>query len=147
MKLVRIEHSRCNEYDGTEYMLAPDDWNEYTLEELIEETVNELIADAKAVKDPPFGEPRPFQPDYDKHPDLKVSQVQALHATQKEEYKVWREENNHLERSFEERLTEKGFIPIWHQDADTIKVKTYWGHNHGLTLNYKHFKGFSEEED
>lgn len=138
MRLVKIEHSRCNEYDGTEYVLAPDHWNEKYLHETIHGVVRDMIEDAKRVKNPPFGAPG-WHPPFDDHPDKTVAEVKALHETAKHTYSEWKKGNEHLSRSFKDRLVERGFTRLESDEADSIKVKTYWAHNHGLELNYEHF--------
>jgi hypothetical protein len=135
--LVRIEHSRCDEYDGTEYVLAPAGWDEARIHAEINTVEQEMIADAQALKEPPFGEP-PFHPPYEKHPQLTVREVQEQHTKLKADYKAWRDENKQMTRSFADRLRDRGFIGLWEDEAEVLEHDCYWGHRHGLDLNYKH---------
>lgn len=137
-RLVRITHDRCSEYDGTEYVLAPGHWSEERVDEIIHFVREEMIRDAKIVKESPLA-PR-YQPPYAEHPGLTVAEVQKLHEEQKVAFKQWKEENDHLTRSLQARLAERGFIQL-HEAGEkegTIKASIYWGHNHGLHLNYAH---------
>jgi hypothetical protein len=67
-----------------------------------------------------------------------VRQVEEEHQAQRERYKQWKEENKRLTRSFAERLRERGFTGLWESSNDAVVVTAFWGHNHGLELNYEH---------
>lgn len=136
-RLVRVEHSRCGEYDGTEYVLAPIEWDGEKIDGEVSAVVKEMIADAKLVKDAPLTPPH--HPPYADHPDKTVAEIQAAHEERKIAYKQWLEENRHLTRSFQERLREHGFVRLWDDEPATGRhdASTYWGHSHGLKLNYE----------
>lgn len=136
MQLVKIEHNRCGEYDGTEYILAPDEWKQDRIAETIRSVVKELIHDAKLVKESPLNPG--FHPVFVGNPDKTVREIQTDFENRRQKYQNWVEENKHLTRSFEERLREKGFVSLWEKSADVLKISTYWDHNHGLDLNYVH---------
>lgn len=136
MKLVKITHERCDEYDGIEYVLAPDGWWHDKVRDLVNNVIKEMLDDARQIKESPC---KPsFNPVYQDYPDMTVREVQTLHAAQTEQYNAWLEKNKLLTRSFEERLCDKGFISLSDKNADLVSVKAYWGHNHGLDLNYVH---------
>jgi hypothetical protein len=137
-RLVRVQHDRCGEYDGTEYVLAPIDWDAERVRAEIRVVVEETIADAKAIKEAPLNPPH--HPPYAEHPDKTVAAVQALHAAQRAAFSEWNKKNLHLSRSFVERMRERGFVALWDDEAETgaYTAGAYWGHNHGLKLNYQH---------
>jgi hypothetical protein len=142
-RLVRIQHDRCNDYDGTEYVLAPADWDDDKIRTEIRAACGQMIKDAQQVSESPLKPP--WTPPYDAHPDKTVAEVKGLHAEQQATYKAWQEENGQLTRSLQERLRERGFFALWDDEQDektgVVHVEQYWGHQHGLTLNYEHMKG------
>jgi hypothetical protein len=77
-------------------------------------------------------------PPYKKHPEKTVREVEEAHAKQKLSYDKWLHENKRLTRSFKDRLLERGFVGLWQENPDVLEVRAFWGHNHGLTLNYEH---------
>lgn len=136
MKLVRISHTRCREWDGTEYVLAPEEWADDFIDRQIEEAKEELLDEARAVSTSPL---KPSHaPPYTEHPDETVREVQEAHAEQVAVYKGWREKNARLGRSLHDRLIERGFHALGTDEAGILEVRLDWGHNHGLTLNYRH---------
>lgn len=136
MKLVKITHDRCAEYDGTEYVLAPEDWDAAKIKETVDKVCNQIIIDAKLIKNPPTGAPS-FHPEYKEYPDKTVREVEELHAQEKAKYDAWKKENSKLTRSFVDRLRDAGFVGLWEDSSGALKVTAHWGHNHGLDLGYK----------
>jgi len=146
MRLVKVEHSRCDEYDGTEYFMAPNGWSEEAVAIQINQVMKELIAHAKVLKDgvPEVPNP-PWHPEFTKYPDKTVQEVLDAHEEAKAAYNKWYAENKKLCASFEARMREVGFTGLWElEEGDDVQgfqeYHAYWGHNHGLDLNYKHLE-------
>jgi hypothetical protein len=137
VRIVRIRHERCQEWDGNEYMLAPDEWGPDQIRQAVRDARDELIADAKTIETYPAKPP--FSTPFSQHLDKTVQEVLDMHEAQKLAYKVWLQENRYLSRSFETRLCERGFQSLEEgEDPDAVDVNLDWGHNHGLALNYRH---------
>lgn len=141
VRLVRVSHARCGEYDGTEYLLAPTAWSNDKIADLIRQIRQEMIEDAKQVSQSPL-KPSPYGPSYKDHPDKTVAEVQRMHDSQKAAYDLWVKENGNLGRSFQERAKEIGFFSLSDRDSDLdiFPVDINWDHNHGLSLNYQHLE-------
>lgn len=139
MKLVRVTHDRCDEYDGREFFLAPEDWSEDFIADLVAKVRKEMIADAELLKNGPEDIPRPatWAP-FSAYPDKLVSEVLADWEADKEAYKNWSDRQKHLKRSFADRMKEEGFVSLWADEAGIFDVTCHWGHSHDLTLNYQH---------
>ena len=139
MQLIKITHIKCGEYSGQEFALVPDEWDAAQIKKLVTETTTELIADAKELKDhhPPT-QPYSHKPRYEDFPDKTVREIQKEHNERLVEMREWQKHHWDLQRSFMTRLAEKGFVPLWAEEANLLTVSTDWGHNHGLNLNYEH---------
>jgi len=141
MKVVRINHDRCNEWDVTTYALAPDEWSNGEVmsrvgkaQDEYQQTVNEL---AKVMKETPPGMQRPFSsPQYKNYPDKTVREVDELHAEQVERYKAYEAEKRKGYRSFSSYLEDQGFTRLDNYE-DAVVVEVYWGHQHGTKLDYR----------
>jgi len=133
MRLVRILHDRCNEWDGTEHVLAPDDWDMDKVYDLVDEAVKECIVAAKEeIKELPHV---PYRPDYSQFPDKTVREINAEHAVKVEAAKKAKTERDELTKTFRQRLLNKGFKSL-DADPDSVEVTAYWGHGHGLNFRY-----------
>ena len=136
MKLVRVDHMRCGEWSATEYFAVFEKSIEDKVEQIVDDIVEEMIKDAQKLKDPPFGAPPHFPP-YDDNPNKTVHEVQEEHKRMKAEYAEWLRNQKEFNRSFAERADEKGLIPLYKVEEDElIQTRAYWGHQHGLKLNY-----------
>jgi hypothetical protein len=133
-RVVRFVHDRCNEYDSTEYLFAPDGWSDEEIDEAVRAVRDEMISDAQAISSSPLKPP--WHAPYKEHPDKTVAEVDALHAKQHKAYDVWKKENERLTRSFSDRLRERGFLGLWEDESPAYESCVFWGHHHGLDLNY-----------
>lgn len=132
-KIVHVVHYRCGEWDGTETFYAPDSFTEEEIEQKVRKVSDEMITDAKLVKESPA---RVEYLDWNKQDqDKTIRQIKSEFEEKKKNYDNWKKENSHLTRSFACRMIEVGFHT---NDIDKVPVEidNYWGHHHGLTLNY-----------
>lgn len=143
MKLVRIEHERCNEPDGTTWCFAPDDWDQERFEKAVvaakeayQAAMDAYMLEAKAGDFPPsvyssWSSP----PDYSKYPNLTVKEVQEKHKAKEEERKRKREIALAGTHNFAWFLEQEGLTQFHRADAD-LYFELDWGHQHGRPLKY-----------
>jgi hypothetical protein len=135
MKIAKIEHNRCDSYEVTTWVWAPDDWTFEQFDAAVERarTAYQAVVDAwsaeRKVADPGF------QPDYKKHPDKTVREVDEEFAVLKEAYKSWSAEKSKAQKGFAHYLAAEGMVEIWNHEPE-LKTELYWGHQHGKTIRY-----------
>lgn len=141
MKLARIQHNRCQEWDGNTHVLIPDDWDGNKFREVVSECVYKLIAATKKTKEvretspsrwTPYGQSIPYK----EFPDKTVKEVDAWWAEQKELHEKWQSEVAPIKMHFSDLLKEKGVLSLW-ESEEILTAEANWGHNHGLSLEYK----------
>lgn len=137
MKLIRITHIRCGDYDCTTYAMAPDDWSVEKVEGAVYDAQSDFLKTyfkAKEIKD---GPPNPgFNPPYDKFPDKTVAEVKKEYQKLKEEYDNWVEEYAKTNVTFNLCLERSGFTLLYNASKDEDEVELDWGHNHGEVFGY-----------
>lgn len=137
MKLVRIAHSRCSDYDGYTLAFAPDDWDEDKIEGEVSLAqgayLEQYVAAMKDEQGPPFPG---WHPNYAAHPKRLVGEVDAEHRAAMEEYNVWKRVRDEQATRFETFLTRRGFVLPWQDEAGAVEVDVDWGHRHGQHLAY-----------
>ncbi len=133
MKLVEIEHERCNEPDKTVYYLAP--------EHLTVEEIKRAVAEAKrlyllAFEKQTSSAPLPARPNYDNLPDATT--LKEAKQRMAEYDRLVKERNSLIQEtseSFDACLKRAGFISL-HEWPDKIECVADWGHNHGKKFSY-----------
>jgi len=140
MKLIKLIHTRCMEYDCQTYTLAPDEWDDDEIQDRAYEAQGEYLAAIKRWKeeaDPPDPDFQPYQKQkwYADHPDMTIREADARWEEKKDEHRAWEEERNKARRSFQSFLEDQGFTSIWRDDA-AEEVSLDWGHRHGWPLDY-----------
>lgn len=135
MKFVRIEHERCDEWNGYTYAFAPDEWSEDDIDNAVQRAQKSYLEQVRAAKE---GVPKPhYEPAvtfYERHPDLTIREAKAKYAEKAKELADWQARARQQTTSFETFLTREGFIPLG--DADAVDIDLDWGHRHGTRLNY-----------
>src|ERR1035441_8131479 len=101
MRLAKIEHFRCSEYDCTTYIGIPDNM---TLEEF-KEKVRLAEADYHAFVDEwtALGKDIPYpgnSPQYAKYPDKTVTEVNAEWELKKAPYEAFQRKRDEAKQSF-----------------------------------------------
>lgn len=130
--VIRVEHVQCGEYSGSDYLFAPEGKGEDWIRKQVHEVVDEMIADARKLRELA---PEPtYHPEYAKFPDKTVREVREAHEVAREQWRQSKQEHGTLSRSFTIRMRERGFKLVG--DMPAMEVQAYWGHNHGLELNY-----------
>ena|ERR1700733_8286078 len=142
MKLAKVNHNQCNEYAATTYIMIPDEWDEETFRENVDKAakdyqnfVNNWNEERKkyieASNFSPYG-----YPDYKKHPDKTVAEIDALHAQKAAQYDEWKNFRQQGYKTFGDYLKKYGCISLWEYEG--IYTRTvYHGHQHGAGLDYE----------
>jgi hypothetical protein len=150
MKLVRIAHQRCIEYDRSSFVLAPDEWDEDEINRQILAAQDDYLKQYELAKlGNDFSAPKypGFAPKWTNFPDLTVAQIQASHKKAMDEYNAWKKENERTKRSFESFLEDRGFVSIWNAEEDKGQIlytECDWGHRHSQKLEYGNDDGVND---
>ena len=141
MKLARIEHTRCQEWDGNTHVLIPDDWDGDKFRGVVNKCVTKMIEAAKKAKDTSETSPSRWTPwgvsiPYKEFPDKTVKEVNAWWADQKRIHEEWLAEIEPIKVKFSDLLKEEGIKQLWEAE-EILTADAYWGHHHGISLEYK----------
>jgi hypothetical protein len=133
MKLVAIEHDRCNELDKTEFYLAPDEMTEEQLGEAVDSAVKQYLVQLdeleKLKPDMPYRELKNL-------PDtMTIAEGKQLLAEEEKVRQALWAEKQRLTGHFNDQLLKFGIAPLW-QGKDIPTATAYWGHQHGKNLKY-----------
>lgn len=132
MKLAKVVHDRCNEYDNTTYLLVPDDLAEEEFDSACRRASTAYIRDAAAYKyhptisDPGYSFSAVGYPD-----DWTIGQAKLDWQEKKAKYEEWKEKRQSARRSFTVYLQAQipGSADISDCEFETILI---WGHQHGM---------------
>jgi len=135
MKLVRVGHFRCDSVDQYTYLVAPDGKTDEEISDDVDSVVTEhtsKLREAEAER-PPWGKDRITD-----FPDtLTIAECKKLKAEQDAAYKAWEERKRKRAATFGELMRSRGYLPLGAIDEpNCIYVEAYWGHNHGLGIDY-----------
>lgn len=139
MKLVRIDHIRCQDFGEYTFIGCPEDWDSDVIDEKVRAAQKEYEAQVlvAAERKKNNGPPNPgYQPKWENYPDLTVAQIKEEHAKKKFVYDEWQKQDRKTTHKFEHFLTQQGFISFWADDADFYVAEVDWGHQHGKRLEY-----------
>jgi hypothetical protein len=137
VRLVRVTHYRCADYDCVTFALAPEEWDVERIETEVSAAQDAYLAEFDKARQAEGGPPDPgFRPAYEKFPDKLVSEVAAEHAAAKAAWKAWADEQAKTRRHFEGFLTDRGFVSLWSDNGEAVRVSCDWGHRHGHRLEY-----------
>ena len=137
MKLVRIGHYRCGDYDCVTFALAPDEWDEARIEVEVDKAHEAYMVEFDKARADEAGPPDPgYSPDFKAHPDKTVGEVMAEHQAAREARNAWDKEQAKTRRRFENFLMDRGFVSLWSDEANAQFVEIHWGHRHGQRLQY-----------
>ena len=134
MKLIKINHIRCDEEQASTYAWVSDAWDDTIIRDKVynaKKGYTEFAREWSAQE----REARPYQAPYDLHPDLTVKEVKAIWEEQKAEYKEWSEQREAFRHGFMHFLIREGIYPLYHQEPDFV-MDIDWGHMHSVTLDY-----------
>lgn len=138
MKLIKIEHNRCEDWDGSSYLWAPKDFTEDKIEDDILYAQKEYEKDttiAIANKENPKLIYKPYSPiPFGNYPDKTVKEVQEIWEQERIKYNEWQSKLKPAAQSFENYLIKKGYVNFYEGEMETYIA--YWGHRHGVPLKY-----------
>lgn len=141
MKIARVHHIRCSEYDGCTLLWVPDDWDQIKLEEAVTTAKKRYLEwyEEHDINDKPPNDYQPHrQPDFKSYPQsMSIGDILASHAKKKAEWEAWNDEHRKHDRSFEEWLHElySEVNSFWKYDPE-LQTDVSWGHRHGTKLRY-----------
>lgn len=137
MKLVAIEHTRCNEYDKTAYYIAPDAMTENEIATAVNAAQIEYIEAVKnyAGLEKPVAPPTNYSSVTD---DSKtVGQLKAELAEYGKKIAEFDKAKSIISGSFDDKLKVYGIVSLYeYSGADKVKCEADWGHRHGTNLRY-----------
>lgn len=137
LMIVKIEHTRCDEWSAVTYCGAPDDWTEEQVYEAVhkaEKAYLEALQLAKDEADAP-NDYKPYGgPPYDRYPDKTVKEIKEKWAEKKKVYDEWNARQRATHKSFQSFLEDQGFSHL-EEHAD-MEVELHWGHRHGTSIDY-----------
>lgn len=143
MKLIRIQHERCNEWSASSYALAPDDWDDEQISRAIRAAQDDYLAFEQEFRERQSDNGFtahyfPGHPSYEQHPDKTVREVQELHAAQKTEWQRWRDREYQSRQPFSAYLEKHGLIRLVNAEEEhgIQEFDLDWGHRHGWRLDY-----------
>jgi len=143
VKLVRIEHERCQEPDGTTWCFAPDDWDQERFEKAVfaakrayQVAMDAYMEEAKKQGFPAQSYGWSAPPNYASYPDLTVKEGQERHKAEEDERKRKREIALAGTHNFAWFLEQEGLVQFHRADAD-LYMELDWGHQHGRPLDYQ----------
>lgn len=141
MKLAKIEHIRCREYDATSYVWVADDMTDDELDKLCilaRDAYLQAEHDAKTLKSEPIG----YGPNYEQHaqlfPNKKIGEIKAEYE---KKLAIWNEaeaRRKQARKTFATLLIELGAgrIESFYDHELEIEVAVSWGHQHGVEIVY-----------
>jgi hypothetical protein len=146
MKLGIVEHYKCGERRGRTLVWIP---NEMSREEFVggvRRAQAAYLAFVQAFRDEVA--PNDYggygRPDYSKHPEKTVAEVEVEWEGKKKEWEAWNAQRQKAYRAFGEYLQEEGMKPVWDvEEGYPYHLEVNWGHRHGWGLEMSK----TEDED
>jgi hypothetical protein len=139
MRLCCVDHYRCDEPAASTYVWCEDDWAEDQFREAVgraEKAYNTALKEySEATTKDPYPRGVYTDPDFKEYPDLKVSEVIAIHEEKKLERDKWKAKESNATRSFSKFLEDEGLVDFYSVEAE-YEVDIWWGHRHGDAIEY-----------
>lgn len=138
MKIIKIVHYRCSEWQAASYLIPPKDRTDTEIESDIRQVVEQYIQRQKE-----YNKQKPVNPNwspvkleaYDK--DMTIGELIELRKKQLDEYQEWSKKKEEAEISFVDHMRKLGYRALWEVEEDEIELYyAEWGHNHGITIKY-----------
>lgn len=143
MKLAKITHERCDEYDGYTYVVVPDEMTQeefdnavYSAQKEYIEFVTEYDKVKKILNESSFAYNNPLMRFYDKYPDKTVAEVKEIYAAKSAEHAEASKLKAQSYREFGTYLKDFGITPLVEYEAE-INKDLDWGHRHGSSINHE----------
>ena len=136
MRLARIDHIRCDEPSGTTFVWVEDSITDEEFQDTVDRVAKEYLVRVKEFMELKKPKSVSFQPNWDKLRDKNVGEVLDEHKAKKEKYSAWEKEQRKARVTFAGLLTkEEGILSFWDMEPG-ISAEAYWGHNHGLHIEF-----------
>jgi hypothetical protein len=142
MKIIKINHERCNEYEKSTYLVDLFDLTEEQINKDIEDSQTEFL---KAKYDNSnLGEPPEHlyinSDNLNYFPiDMTIGQLKEKIETRNQEFDEYYKKNRALERPFSFYMQKRGYKTLSELgESSTIFIKILnWDHRHGMVLDYE----------
>lgn len=136
MRLARVDHIRCGEPSGTTLVWVEDTITDEQFQETVDRVAKAYLATVKEFMELKKPKQVSHQPNWEKLRDRTVGEVLDEHKQAKEKYSAWEKEQSSARVTFAQMLQkEEGILSFWDVEPG-ISAEAYWGHNHGLHLQY-----------
>lgn len=145
MKLVRVTHIRCGDYDCATFILAPDKWTEDEINKRVHVAQTKYQDEVRRIK-AEDEEEKPiarsdfwYAPNFEKlaerYPNKTITEVREIIKEDKRAHEEWQKNQKYRKLRFANFLEEEGFSSIFDDDM-CIETTLDWGHQHGTQLDY-----------
>lgn len=132
MKLAKISHKRCDEYDATTYLLVPGELTQDELDSACDRAEDAYLKDAQAFRELAQETPDPGFFNADKYPpDWTIKRAKADWQKKKDAYDERQKIRASARRPFGSYLSAEipGSQDLWECEFES---SVSWGHRHGM---------------
>lgn len=135
MKIIRVEHIRCDDIDGRSFFIVPEGKNDDEISDDVNSSMDEHI---QAIKDfkKSDAEIEWLQDRVDSFPnDITIGQAKQLIEKSRKDYDERKTREQLATNDFTFFMEKRGYEHILYSE----KIETfmaYWGHYHGVSLQY-----------
>lgn len=139
MKLARIEHDRCNEFDCHTFVWIPDVMERDEFNKIVKLAQEEYLKAESEFKRMTRPLDPGYSPQYDKYPNKTVAEVKTAFDEARIIYTEYEKKLSDARLHFCSHLIKASGDRIksfWDGDF-LITSHIDWGHRHGENLNYK----------
>lgn len=136
LKMVRVNHVRCDERQAWTYVWAPADWDAKKLRETTRAAQAAYLEAHKHYREQRVA-PNAWRygpVPYASYPDMTVKDAKAMWDGLEADFRAWEKRNRETERDFDDFLTDQGFTSMWSHVEGEVDVD--WGHRHGVAIHY-----------
>lgn len=141
MRLVKIYHIRCSEWDGSTYAWFPEDWSIDQISEAVYDAQTSCFRARQEAKEVAGQEP-PYvgYPNFNTAPrDKTAGELMDEYEVKKAAYTEWHAKVNAATKPFISYLLPP-VKPLW-DESELVNVDCDWGHHHGDVFNYQESPG------
>lgn len=140
MKLVKINHIRCDEWTGTTYLLAPEDTTEEQLQKDVDTAEQNYLQSIKNFEDAGQKPKYININNFGELPNnLTVGEFNEMRIKRDQEIKEWDDKRDASTHNFAYYMRQLGYFDL-NEDEDALEAEVNWGHRHGETLDISRTK-------
>jgi hypothetical protein len=138
VKPIQIKHTRCSDWSGSTYILAPVAWTKSEIRQKIEAARTAYLKafdEAKRDAGPAPSYPHVITITPTLPRDMTVGDLLDRQTRDKKRYEEYQSRRRYTHRRFEDFLADEGFVPF-HDEDHVDEFECDWGHRHGDQLSY-----------